>query len=217
MKRLLRKTALSGFIGMIIITGCTGATVKPQLNIPGFQKENLPLRALQVGVFSDETYRQEEIVPLIEGASAALEKQLGIHLEAVYYQPIHFEKRECDFMLDKVHDSAVHLPGNIDIAVVFVSFKIPGTLFLWRGVIDDSYRRYIILRRSIKVLIHEIGHCFIFSHSHSSNGVMKSIPSTTYFSPGDRAEILKNKWRDFNEKPDLDERNKINLLKEDRE
>ncbi len=202
---------------MVIITGCAGTTVKSQLNILAFQEENLPLRTLRLGVFLDSTYSGEDVVPLVDEASTALEEQLGIHLEVVYNRPINLEKRECNLMLDKLHSFVLHVPDSVDVAVAFVSFKFPGSLFMWKGVIDDSYRRYIILRGSTKELVHEIGHCFILSHSHSSNGVMKSTPSTTYFSPADREEILKNKWRNFNEKPDLDERDKINLLKEDRE
>ncbi|MCR4290293.1 MAG: hypothetical protein NUV86_08565 [Candidatus Scalindua sp.] len=201
---------------MVIITGCTETTVKSQLNILAFQEENLPIRTLRLGVFLDSTYSGEEIAHLVDEASTALEEQLGIHLEIVYNRPINLEERECDLMLDELQDSALRVPDSVDVAVAFVSFKIPGSLFMWKGVIDDSYRRYIILRGSTKELVHEIGHCFILSHSHSSNGVMKSAPSTIYFSPADREEILKNKWRNFNEKPDLDERDEINLLKEDR-
>ncbi len=218
MKRLLlRRTVLLAFIGTFLITGCAGTTVKYQLNNPGFQKENFPPRTLRVGVFSNGTYSQEDIVQLIEKTSSVLDKQLGIRLEVVFFQPIKWEERECNLMLDKLHGSTLNVPDNIDIAVAFASHKILRKFTLWYGVIDDSYRRYIILNKSTAVFIHEIGHCFIFSHNHSSNGVMKSIPFTTFFSPEDREEILKNKWRDFNVKPDLDESCKVNLLKEDRE
>ena len=186
------------------------------MNILAFQEEGLPLRTLRLGVFFDSTYSEEEVVHLVDEASTALEEQLGIHLEVVYNRPINLQKIECDLMLDELRGSALRVPDSVDVAVAFVRSKFPGSLFMWKGATDDSYRRYIILRGTAKVLIHEIGHCFIFSHSHSSRGVMKSTPSTTYFSSEDREEILENKWRNFNEKPDLDERDRINLLREDR-
>ena len=118
-----------------------------------------------------------------------------------------------------VHNAKGH---DFDIAIGFApqplwSLAVEMTgLPQWKGVIEDTYRRYIIIRwLDVHTLEHEIGHAFVFSHVHSASGLMQwimvelfpdvplPICRSNYFCPADRAEVLKNKWRDFHVKPTL--------------
>lgn len=130
---LLRITVLYALAGLFLITGCAGTTVRSQLDNPGFQGENLPLRTLRVGVFSDGTNSQEEIVQLTDKTSSVLDRQLGIRLEAVFLQQIRLVEEECNIMLDRLHDSALNLTDNFDIAVAFVNPRLLSGFTVWKG------------------------------------------------------------------------------------
>jgi len=81
----------------------------------------------------------------------------------------------------------------------------------WEGVIDDVYRRHIVLRtKDSRILLHELVHAFLFSETHT-DGLMAAaricvIPGfacfngSSHLSARDRDEILQNKWRNFSSK-----------------
>ncbi len=87
-------------------------------------------------------------------------------------------------------------------------------------MIDDEYRRFIVVRRDrVRVLVHELGHAFLFRRVHTG-GVMEAFNvcmigdrlcdnDSVCFLDSDAAEIIRNKWRDFEEKPDLPERQNL--------
>ena len=50
-----------------------------------------------------------------------------------------------------------------------LAFNIAGG---WLGAIDDVYRRYIVIRRDeIRVVVHGLGHVFLFEHLHTGGGM----------------------------------------------
>jgi hypothetical protein len=81
----------------------------------------------------------------------------------------------------------------------------------WEGVIDDVYRRHIVLRtKDSRVLLHELVHAFLFSETHTE-GLMASVRicvipgvaclnGSSQLSARDKNEVLQNKWRDFSSK-----------------
>lgn len=98
-------------------------------------------------------------------------------------------------------------------ALAYISLlPLPVTL----AYIDDTYRRYIVVKPGdCKVFLHEFFHAFILSNLHSDSGLMSSsgvallpftplVNVTEYLSPQDREEVLKNKWRDFNNRVEVE-------------
>jgi hypothetical protein len=94
----------------------------------------------------------------------------------------------------------------------------------WLGAIDDNYRKFVVIKfLDERVLVHEICHAFIFTKNHSFNGVLTAVPFKfplvpvifnlpKYVSKEDRREILRNKWRDFNEKPEIPDEHRIDKI-----
>ena len=90
----------------------------------------------------------------------------------------------------------------------------------WMAAIDDVYRRYIVLKSyRPHVVVHELGHAFLFEHVHTG-GVMSSFQfclagdnlcpaSSVCFTEEDRKEISRNRWRSFSVMPELNERQDI--------
>jgi len=218
----------------LLLSGCGSlfGTVRFQIDDPGFQVQNQPIRNLRVAVFSDGQYSQEEIYGPLREISETLEKQVGIRLQICLLQPITWEEKSS--LGERLHviNRAAKKYGRekFDIAIGFeysASDAILAALIGgMRGITDDTYRRYVVVKTADEyVLAHEICHTFIFSHGHSATGLMQSmtisvfpgtpgINTTIYLSPEDRAEVLENKWRDFNVRPQLDKENQGDLLEE---
>lgn len=110
-------------------------------------------------------------------------------------------------------------------AMQIVPLPIP--IVNWQGVCDGEYRRYIRIKdQDPWFLMHELGHLFIFSHIHTDFGLMN--PGPFYFLPFiairdyklysiDFDEVQKNKFRDFNVKPDACYIDMVVIEEKDRE
>jgi len=202
---------------IFLLSSCSAGTVKPFLKDPEFQAENLPVRTLRTLVLTDGTHDQSKIVKFIEQSSQLVEEQVGIRLEIVDLKTIDWKTKSTTVrMLKNIANETSEERDQFDIAVAFTGLRVvaDGVLGLfagtWVGVIDDTYRRFIIVKvLDPYVLMHELFHAFIFSEAHS----MQCIMTTGFYPIGhkcvwlgnkDRMEVLKNKQRDFSKKPDVE-------------
>jgi hypothetical protein len=199
----------------VFLSSCSWGTVKPFLKSPEYQSENLPVRTLRILAMTDGTYTQPQITQSISKCSQILEEQVGMRFEIVDWKEIKLNSGLPRVrILKKVAKESLSDKNSFDIVIAFTGFKFLGkdgimlALFgtAWFGLIDDTYRRYIIVKLlDPYVILHEVFHAFIFSVEHSMKGIM-----TTGFYPigrnclwlgiEDRKEVLKNKQRDFNKK-----------------
>jgi hypothetical protein len=197
----------------VFLSSCSFGTVKPFLKSPEYQSENLPVRTLRILAMTDGTHPQPQIAQTISKCSQISEEQVGIRLEIVDWKEIKLNSGlPRAKILKKVAKESLGDRNSFDIVIAFTGFKLLGgdgiklALFgtAWLGLIDDTYRRYIIVKLLDPfIILHELFHGFIFSVEHSMRGIM-----TTGFYPigrkclwlgiEDRKEVLMNKYRDFN-------------------
>ena len=214
--------AATGLLFFVIIYGCGSIdTIKSQINDPVFQQENLPVRILKVAIATDNSREEPEINSLLQETSNSLREQLGIELNRVMTKSIKWSIRTPEGMVEDMRKNfSTPEKYQFDIAIAPTTFtsldkglQLLGLFFpvpTWYGCIDDTYRRYIVIKTLDKVdLLHEIFHAFILSEDHG-DGVMNStqlqivpgIPlnKTEYLTSKHRKEALKNKRRNFNRK-----------------
>ncbi|MDA8174896.1 MAG: hypothetical protein M0018_09955 [Nitrospiraceae bacterium] len=226
-KRPVRAIVFCAALCLLCSCGSIG-TIKGMTGSQAFQAQNLPVRNLRVAVFTDGSKPDKEIKRTIALASDSLRKQVGIALVPVSWQKIQFKSSGRAAMINQLYRRTLKtLPGNsFDIAVAFTSYNAMDDLKfvfsmlvmpvpVWAGVIDDTYRRYIVMKSTDKDnLIHEVCHGFLFEYVHSSRGVMQGtklvllpftppINETQYLTAQDRNNILKHKFRDFSMRPRL--------------
>ncbi len=125
-------------------------------------------------------------------------------------------------MYQKTQDRA----KNFDIVVYFHNFpayEYLTMLFIptYVGLIDDTYRRYIIIRKNDKfVLAHEIMHAFIFNNAHGEclmQGDLYPIgKGCVWLGRENWEEAMRNKWRNFNKLPQIPEQNQQDKIAESR-
>lgn len=192
------------------------ATVKGHVHDADFRAENLPLREVRVLVVTDGSHGRDQIDQLIWECSRVFDEQVGIRFVPIEYISIQWEKRDPTSMLEKLFNAAEG--HEFDLAIGFTRWNVGEGLMrnlmgAWEGCIDDTYRRYIIVKHlDRRTLLHEVGHAFIFSTQHSTAGLMMPVSfqllpfipvklESLYFTQEDRREVLKNKWRDFSEIP----------------
>ena len=202
------------FFAMVLLSSCSMGTVKPFLKDREFQAENLPVRTLRTLVLTDGTQDKSKIAKFIGECSQLVEEQVGIRLEIIDWKSIDWKtKLSTVTMLKNIANETSDDRGRFDIAIAFTGLSLFGDGVLgvfggtWLGVIDDTYRRFIIVKLlDPYVLIHELFHAFIFSEAHS----MQCIMTTGFYPIGknclwlgmqDRMEVLRNKQRAFNIKP----------------
>jgi hypothetical protein len=215
---------------MALLPSCSIGTVKPFLKDPEFQAQNLPVRVLRIFVLTDSTHDKSKITKFIDQCSHVIEEQVGIRLEIVEWKNIDWNDTDWKSklltvrILKNIANRTRNDRGRFDIAIAFTGLSLFGDGVLglfggtWLGVIDDTYRRYIVVKLlDPYVLIHELFHAFIFSEAHS----MTCIMATGFYPLGrhclwlgnkDRVEVLKNKQRDFNIK--LNVKGGTNLIEE---
>jgi hypothetical protein len=205
------------------ILGCSSvATVKGPLAAPALQSENLPLREINVVVLTPDPGKMPAIKELVRRSSDALSAQVGITLRIIDWKPIQWRSGDRAEVLKEVVLATDHYDKPYDIVLAFHDFGFPefvryALIGGWEGVIDDTYRRFIVVRRmTVQVLLHELCHGFLFTENHTWGLRHLMQPVTFYIVPGiiplnrsvylkerDRKEILKNKWRDFSRPPAL--------------
>ena len=180
---------------------------------PDFQAQNRPVREIQLLVFSNTPDDHERITKFLKECSDIIEEQVGIRLRISGFQPIKWSGLSARGVLTDMHREAGE--GGFDMAVAFTGRLLPqDSLVLvglggFVGVIDDTYRKYVVVRVMDKyVFIHEFFHAFIFNQAHSQVCIMSSgfYPlgrGCVWLGEDDRREVLQNKWRSFDEKPRL--------------
>lgn len=205
---------------MLVCSCGTLGTVKYSISTEKFERENLPLREIDVVVLATNDKKLPNIRRLIGEASEALRVQTGVSLREKDVKIIEWQSGNQTEMLAQVAQTMQDCQISYDLAIAFHDFTLPELLAYaiigkWEGLIDRTFRRYIIIRRmDVQVLLHEICHAFIFSTVHSW-GLM--APAAIYLAPGtmalnrsiylskkDREEVLRNKWRNFAQIPNLE-------------
>ncbi len=211
------------FLGMVVCLAGSGCGLTRQC-VTGEPPvaENLPVRELATVVVSDESANQEDVENLVREANEAFYEQTGIRLVVKDRLVVTWQHSSRHGTLQELVDNMKTYGKPFDIAIGFyemgpldrLEFNLVGG---WAGVIDDVYRRFVVVRRdNLHALVHELGHIFLFDHKHTG-GVMSAYTVcmvgdhicnnySICFSEEDRKEIVRNKWRDFSVKPELSER-----------
>ena len=208
---------ISLFVVFTMLLSC--ATVKTQLDDPVFSSQNAPQRTLKIIIASEEGYKKEKTEQFISQCSHLLDRQVGLKLAIVQYVPIQWKERNIGSMFATLKKATDKYDFDIAVGLVNrkpVEFLARNMIGDWDGCIDDTFRRYILIKQLDKrTLLHEIAHAFIFSHTHSHSGLMAPmsiqlfpfIPlklESLYLTSEDRNEVLANKWRNFADIPELD-------------
>jgi hypothetical protein len=207
-------------LGMLLVQSCS--TVKGTLHNPEFVQKNHPIRTLDVLVLSDGSYEKAEIEQFIQESSKLLEEQVGVNLRITSHIPVQWSNREIPYMLSTVKNTTDGT--QFDMAVAFTK-RTPGEFVMrnvlgvdWDGCIDDTWRRYVILKALDKhALLHEVAHAFVLNQTHAAHGLLAPMTvqllplvplkiESLYLTAEDRNDFLRNKWRSFSERAELDER-----------
>ena len=171
-----------------------------------------PVRVLSVLLVLEEGVSIEQARQLIREANAVLIRQTGLALHPVAHITADFPSRKRNGMLQQMYASTLEVRDHFDLFIGFAR-KTPVDRMKrvlvgdWMGVIDDTYRRYIVLKEmDRRVLVHEVYHAFLESDGHSGCGLMSALVEIL---PGiplnysmrlceeDRTEIIANRDRRF--------------------
>ena len=184
--------------------------------------ESLPVRDVATVVVVDETANREGVKALLGEAREIFYEQTGVRLVFKDWLTIRWKSSSRSGTLQELADVMKTYQEPFDLAIGYyemgpLDLLVFNTFGGWQGVIDDNYRRFVVIRRdNLHVVMHELGHAFLFKHLHSA-GVMSAYSlclvgdhmCNNYevcFSDSERREIAHNKWRDFGRQPDLPER-----------
>jgi hypothetical protein len=171
---------------------------------------------------SDGTWSDERVKVEIKRASDSFEKQVGIRLEIAEFRRKTFISTDWFDTLRQMKET-MERPEltSFDMAIAFVRFgplQAAGFHALglgYMGCIDDTYRRYVVIKHlDHRIILHEVGHAFVLDHAHSSSGSLAPWPlkfpilshifnMSEWMTPDDRREVLKNKWRYFDQPVNL--------------
>ncbi len=150
---------------------------------------------------------------IMDECSQLLVQQTGIEISVTRYATISWKSTDRADVLQQVADTMKNVSYPYDMAIAFAPMSFAQRLSFaafggWEGVIDDVYRRYIVLRViDSNVLMHELVHGFLLSTTHT-HGLMSAakiclipgiacIPRSMYLDREGRDELLRNKWRNF--------------------
>lgn len=208
---------------LFLLFGCS-STVENMIHDPDFISSNHPIRFVKAIIVTEDEPDKEEIGRWLNECSHCIKEQVGI--EIIPYIWMKEEK------LPPVNSRSERLTALYRIAKKYSDWDIVIDVSEWstldyishilffsttEGYVDDYFRRIVVLKnRNCQIFAHEIFHLFIFSHNHSG-GVMSAfkfkifpftptLNSTIYLTKEDREEVLGNKWRDFNQKPSIAEK-----------
>lgn len=191
-------------------------TIKSQVDTEEFQALNKPYRGLNIILFIPQGYSDAEytqVVDMMQTVSNNFFLQTGIYFKQVSVREI----PHTPFLMETLYRDTKRWVERdwftFDIAIVLVdglvSADIPLVVFgmPWFGYTDRIHRRFIYLRyNSSWILTHELGHCFIFSHDHSTCLMASGLflmPFCRYFTEDDWKEVQQNKFRDFGIRPNI--------------
>jgi len=210
------------FLAIVILssTGCGVGTVAWSLKNPEFQAENQPIRVVRLVVLSDGSNDKVGVERIIEIVSDDLTQEVGIRLEVIKWIESRWESTSRFKILQEMKENQEIKSTLWDIAIAptrndSLSVILAQTLGGVLAVTDDFYRRYIITYElSPHILKHELIHCFVFKDGHALSGIefpvmIRLLPFTptiaiggSSLTPGMREEVLANKWRNFEERPE---------------
>ena len=202
---------------LFLLCSCSStASVVSSGHVQALQQRSLPVRHVSVAVLSPDPRHFGDLTELLGEASRQLFEQTGIALHVNSYQVMSWQSSDRAEMLQQVADRMKNSAGAYDMTLAYAPMSIGQLLSFstfggWEGVIDDVYRRHIVLRtKDSRILLHELVHAFLFSETHT-DGLMAAariclIPGfaclngSSHLSARDRDEILQNKWRNFSSK-----------------
>jgi len=202
----------------LFVSGCSTTSIIGQIETPPeLSTKILPIRTLKVLVAYDDPSDLDGIRKVLDEASTILKKQIGVELETLPAPVVvTWGKRGYNPMLGHLELVTKHREPKFDIAIGFARRSntdlhcIDGS---WAAVIENGYRRFIVSQELHPWFIaHEVAHAFVFSHTHSPEGLLKA--SASLILPGvyalavddyrltaeDLDEALRNKWRKFGER-----------------
>jgi hypothetical protein len=197
-------------LASLLLTSC-------QPRIPRSEFHEGPMRVLDVLLVLEKGVDPAGARALIREVNVTLTRQTGLALRPIALCTIRFpESRDRADMLNRMHTATRQVSGQFDLFIGFVG-KTPAERVKraligdWLGVIDDTYRRYILLKEmDPRVLIHEVYHAFIESPDHSECGIMSTLielfPGIALnysmdLCEGDRALVMANRDRRFDGQP----------------
>jgi hypothetical protein len=204
-------------LSLFLLCSCgSTASVERSGHVHILQEPEVTVRSVAVTVLSPDPRHFDELTALVAEASGQLFEQTGIAVHVNSYQAISWQSSDRAGMLQQVADRMKNSAGAYDITLAYAPMSAGQTLSFfifggWEGIIDDVYRRHIVLRtKDSRVLLHELVHAFLFSETHTT-GLMSAsricvIPGVACFngsshlSERDTNEVLQNKWRDFSSK-----------------
>lgn len=200
-------------LSLLLLPSCGSiGTIKDHLRNPDFAFKNAPRREIRVCLMTDGTRTDEEINSLFSSVNEMLQEQVGMDLIVVEKGSLIWSSRDMVKMIQQLHSETKNFSQcelfvgvTSPTPIEAISFNLIGD---WQGVIDDTYRRHIIVKYSDpRVLLHEVFHAFILNHEHSDFGIMQAslfyllpgmpVNYSLYLSEQDYNEVLKNKWRTF--------------------
>lgn len=177
-------------------------------------------RVLSAIVLYDSGFSRAQCQETVSQASQHLQGYHGISILPVEWVPYAWQHSDINHLLG---EEWRYVDGrtDFDIVIGFYSQPIAGS-FLgglvgdWKAVTDDTYRRYVVLKSTDWYdLAHEVTHGFMLSHTHDFWGIMAAAQHALPFVPlylrsahvsdGLKAEVARNKWRDFSLEVNLGE------------
>jgi hypothetical protein len=204
-------------LSIITCSACSGApAVKAPPSAHALSSALYPVREVRIVILAPDAGDLLAIEKLVREGSEELSAQVGISLRIVGWRQIRWQSDNRPGVLREVLERMSLYEQPYDMAVGVRGFGLAGFIGYmvyggWEAVIDDTYRRFIVIRRmTVQVLLHEVCHAFLLSETHTWGIRHLMTPVTFYVIPGimplnrsthlnkkDREEIIRNKWRDF--------------------
>ncbi len=209
----------AGSIAIALFFALTGCSLRSVRECASPEQELRNVRNVSAVVIVDESADRGETTRFLDEAFRIFFGQTGIRVRIEGWKTIRWQGSSRTELLRQLADEMQSYGRPFDIAIAMyemdpldrLGFNLVGG---WTGVIDDEYRKFVMVRRHrTRILVHELGHAFLFDHVHTGE-VMDAFNvcaigdrlcdnESVCFLDRDIREILRNKWRDFDAKPDL--------------
>jgi hypothetical protein len=200
------KTLLS--VIMLLLTGCaTNHTQTLPID---------PMRNVTALVVYDPSYSRSEVEQCLERSNSTFMSEFGIRIEPLEVREYEWVRSDnTDVLLDQM--VKLNTDGQYDMVIGFTRrtaahMVIDNILAGWSGVIDDVWRRYVVVKSTDDyILTHEMLHAFVLNIEHELKfgqlsaiqvSLVPFLPFTSLrsstISDAVYREVMKNKWRNFN-------------------
>jgi hypothetical protein len=194
---------------LLLLTGC--ATTHTQ-TLPVD-----PMRNVTALVVYDPSYSKTDVEQCLERSNSTFMSEFGIRVEPVELREYEWVRSDnTDVLLAQM--AKLNTDGQYDMVIGFTKRTVLASvtdnlLAGWSGVIDDIWRRYVVVKSTDDyILTHELLHAFVLNVEHEWKfgqlsaiqvSLVPFLPFTTIrsstISDSLYREVMKNKWRDFNE------------------